>query len=610
MAFTLTDADLFNHLGTTAARATVDWLADGFQALFSRLSPADLHAAAERLERDPAGVDPLEVIRRVDRALPGPFAQRMTCALGLYRDISRRCLPPMIPLAHRMAQAELLLFVKLSKQGKPYRDHLAHMTSVAGFAHLVFSGWTNDRAARAIWPDALFPDRLINARWAQTPEYGHLHGWALRQGFTLPDPGTPAGKAAWLAIAKGAAVLAGLLHDLGYVHKSLPMVIDEVGATFEEGIWFEPVSGDHSKVRDAPICEMYRAVIDKTAHAQRYSDVAQYVIDHFKALHSGVGALWLATAEDRLAQTVGCLDQKPTVRGQKYLIALQLAAMLAFAHDLGIRDKPDRKEVLLRDSREHKGQDALNINEYPLCTLFTLVDVLQEQGRMVRLVDELNGRYPAVVFAAPVLGLRFRRRAEQRYPLGDADGQEKYKERDNGAGLLWKPGWALPRKRPGGDERLYLSYVTREPEQTPAGTVRLMPEWLAKVVHRTSEWQEHKVGQSVAEWLPRAGLDEHVALDGDAEALDKLWSWVKELDERQAAGMIGDKDQSIWQRLIAQAKRLLDARFPGWPGSIADLHKTLSDMRTNRPSDRLPRIAPVTWLIHAERLRRLRWLGF
>lgn len=116
-----------------------------------------------------------------------------------------------------------------------------------------------------------------------------------------------------------------------------------------------------------------------------------------------VGALWLAGLADALRPGYSAgVGPHPSCRYEASMaeLAFQLAALMAFAHDLALSDAKRRKLLGMRQvKRGGATLDVVNRQDYPLCTLFSLADVLQEFGRPVQVV-----RGDALRYWVPVAG--------------------------------------------------------------------------------------------------------------------------------------------------------------------------------------------------------------
>jgi hypothetical protein len=450
-------------------------------------------------EEDPAGAEPDKVLDQLFESCPVNLAERLAEAQAIYRALGRMALPQLIPLAHRLLQAELHLYTAL-KSGKPYRDHLSHQTRVAALSHL----WLTEGSQQA--PELALPEKLrwsnIRRRWARTAEFHLLRCHALRLGLSYPDPAEDDDP--WGEAVASAALLAGLAHDVGYVQKSLGQVSEPVAQTFTDLI-FQPKVELDPNIDQLPLAEMYRALVSETEHGQRHAKLASFLERHYRELHSIVGAIWLATLPSRLYHTSRRVDgpapdkEKHARTGWTELV-LQLAALMAFGHDLALCDEPRRKVLGLREAG--KDRDALNLEDFPLCTMFALCDVMQEFGRPVRVIDG-----DAVRFVVPLAGVK----------LELVGGGERTQKQGSALchydieSLLLD----LPALQPEREPRLYLSFCSREDQ----------PNLLTKTALRLrtrGTWDETRIGDKVPEWLERAGLSDQVRLDGDPTALKRV----------------------------------------------------------------------------------------
>jgi len=601
--FRLDDLQLQAHLLSGPVRETLRWFG---RQVCDEAPPGweeQTFWLLRHHEEDPAGQTPEKVHEQLFTNCPENLAERLAEALAAYRAVGRLALPPLIPLAHRLLQAELHLYTTL-KSGKPYRDHLAHQTRVASLSHL----WLTEDARRD--PELTLPPdlcwRTIRHRWGRTREFHLLRCHALRLGLSYPDPARD--NDPWGPAVAAAALLAGLVHDVGYVQKALGQVSEPVAQTFSELIFPPQVQLD-AGIEHLPVAELYRAAVSETEHGQRHATLASFLERYYRELHSGVGAFWLATLPERMYRSsprvggpdrlyrsslpvgapdrlfcsslqVGGTDTERTETGWTELV-LQLAAMMAFGHDLALSDAARRAVLGLRDAG--KDQDVLNLKDFPLCTLFALCDMLQEFGRPVRVIHQDEAR-----FVVPMAGgkLEHVKAAERTSKQSTALHVDSH--------LL-----GLPALRPAsGDPLLYLSYCTRDQN-------RLLLNDEALRLRTRGTWDETRVGDKVPEWLERSGLSNAVRLDGDPTALKKLKGRFMELYQLWGKPELDTDEKQRVEVLLQAMLRVLEL-----PDDAAHLKSNLDGLRQAFESDDpgeqiLRKLAPLADAAEAEPLRRL-----
>lgn len=306
--------------------------------------------------------------------------------------------------------------------------------------------------------------------------------------------------------------------------------------------------------------DLYHSLLDSTERGQRYHDPMQFLADHVRTVHSTVGAMWLSLLPGAITREIGGVQ--PGERSTHLELICHLAAMLAFAHDLALRDKTDKKEIGLRSRKVGKiTVDALNFETYPLCTLFGLVDVLQEFGRPVHV---LAGPYETnAVYVAPIAGLKLTDRPAKLCDRGDflrSLGTARRSLRTIGI----KP---FEPCRMGdlasdveneyrGPRHVYVSYLTQESgvskerdRPSPIHPSGPLLTCSALTLREPCGWEEKMVGSKVGDWLADSLLSPHVRLDGHAAASavleDRSGDWKLGI----GAGDFGD-----WALLAAECK--------------------------------------------------------
>jgi hypothetical protein len=512
---------------------------------------------------DPAGQTSEQLMEQLVTNCPVNLAERLAEALAAYRAVGRLALPPLIPLAHRLLQAELHLYTTL-KSGKPYRDHLAHQTRVAALAHL----WLTEGAGPtpALPLPAALCWRTIRQRWARTREFHFLRCHALRLGLPYPDPAHDDDP--WGPAVASAALLAGLVHDVGYVQKALGQVSEPVAQTFDDLI-FPPQVQLGTGIEQLPLAELYHAAVSEIEHGQRHATLASFLERYYRELHSVVGALWLATLPDRIYRSSSRVqgpdrhDEIPDHSGWTDLV-LQLAAMMAFGHDLALSDAPRRAVLGLKESG--KDRDVLNLKDFPLCTLFAFCDMVQEFGRPVRVIDQDTAR-----FVVPLAGVELELVPAKGRTVKQGRNLPEPKQRQLDAASLMLD---LPSLRPDEGERLYLSFCSRDRN-------RLLLTDKALEFRSLGTWNETRVGNKVPDWLKRAGLSDHIRLDGDPAALThlkqrfedllKFWQDPPKKSERQQVAtllkavlrVLDQPDDTVRSNNLDRLRLVLGSSDPG-----------------------------------------------
>ncbi len=406
----ITDPSLHGWLMGPAVMSDVMWLARRTATLLDPAQQQDPLWFLHHSEREQGHEDPGTLLESVYRSCPGNFAERVHEGLNIYWFFGTHALPPLLSLVRPLVQAELHLYSNLAS-GSPYRDHIVHMTRVSALAHLMLRCGSEEMRESASedrgrehpcnsCENALLPHELrwdtIRLRWDSTYEFHLLRTYAIRRGLSLPDPaglGDP-----WGRIVRSAALLAGLVHDVGYLHKAIGEVAEKAVLAVP---WMTFVPDVRLPFDQAvtPLDTFYRDCLDVTKHGQAYGSIPDFLKQHYRNMHSVVGALWLAEIALRNRRYVhpgrmgtGC---DMALRSEAEL-CYQLAAMMAFGHDLALSDKGDVKRLGLRRVKRFAERQAaglptgsadsdtihvLNFNSFPLCTLFALSDVLQEFGR-------------------------------------------------------------------------------------------------------------------------------------------------------------------------------------------------------------------------------------
>jgi hypothetical protein len=487
----LSDPDLHAWLLGAEVNADIALLARGVAAV---LGPGRIDEAWWQQRHggyDPAAVDVRPTLEAIYRAAPRNLAERLHEGLNIYWAVGQRALPPLLPLLNPMVQAELHLYTKLDLSGKPYREHIVHTTRVAAMAHLFLA----DPAAVHL-PAELSWER-IRSTWSHSREFHLLRRFAVERGLNIPDPAEPGDP--WRPWVRVAALLAGLMHDLGYLHKAIGEVTEK-SAQAVPWMSFVPKVGIDDPPEWTPLGGFYRTVFEATEHGQVYAPLPEFLRRNYRPLHSVVGALWLARLAEELRPATPGAAPDPSCHEEASMAELtfQLAALFAFAHDLSLSDGKRRKLLGMRQvERGGEKLDVVNRHDFPLCTLFSLADVLQEFGRPIQVVDG-----DALRYWVPVAGI----------------GLEP-----EGSGLRVR----------------YLS-------GKPGKATSLLPK--AAVDGRAvGAWEERFVGTGVESWLKSSGLDPLVLVHDGTEPAD--------LKQRLASY---DRDQgpSFGHRKLLTSQRL------------------------------------------------------
>lgn len=584
------DPDLHAYLMGHEVLETVhqlrNWLARGPLSQQMDLSLWWLHHA----EADPVSPGHRETVDQLYRTCPEALAQRLHEALGVYRLVGRTALVPLLPLVHRLLQAEMHLYTSL-EPGKPYRDHLAHQTRVAALAHLWLgsgrAAGTSHSGISRVLPEPLSWEHLRRT-WGRSVEFHLLRAYALENRLPCPDPGLDHDP--WGPVVRCAALLAGLVHDVGYVQKALGEVGEHVAHTFEM-LLFPPRAQVDEEVDELPLGRLYRRLVSETEHGQSHAPLACFLDRHYRNVHSVVGALWLASLLPRMEREMGGGRRRPgeQERDGWAELCLQLAAMMAFAHDLAMADGPRRKLLGLREAdKEH---DALNLDDFPMCTLFSLCDVLQEFGRPVRVVEG-----EAVRFAVPMGGLQLELVRKGVRTAKQGSGNEASRQRHDMDTHLWD----LEALRPAEDTKMYVSFGTRDSAGELVGEEALR-------LRRLGSWKEYKVGDKVPEWLERSGLGEHVRLDGDPSAAERVQSRYESLSSFAGNGSVGGstgKDAVGMLRALARLLLGLTRMGRNTPRRLRQAVEGLT-RRQGEDSEELLRLAPLADLAGADPIEQL-----
>jgi len=629
-AVILDDADLHAHFLSSEVREDLRWLGT---RLTREAVPAWQFNVATLMEHlllagQPAQPDPAETVRAVYQKCPPNLAERLLEAMTIYRSVGWSSLPPLLPLAHHLLRAEVHLYVDLDG-GKPYRDHLAHQTRVASLAHLLLRTEEDSPKLRGTgngtWVELLPPEmrwEAIRERWHRTPEFQLIHAYALSRGLRLPPP--RAGAAGrrreddvWSRLVGAAALLAGLVHDIGYVQKSLGAVSERVATTFRSLVFPAAHAVDGPHIAGLPLGRLYEKTISASKQGMRLAPLGEFLSRTYRDLHSVTGALWLATLPQRLEEMLARREHEGAVqprgpvgdgRGQGpgtpgggamregwFDLTLQLAAMMAYSHDLACAS--DKKRELL-GMRGSAGHEVIHFDDYPLCTLFSLADVIQEFGRPVRAIAPRRAgaglAAQGAAFVVPIAGLRLektQRTAKQQHPE---------------VGALWNlpawrpQGWPDPEK-----ERLYLSYVTRmggKAQETGDTAGEKSPEERRKeevvALRRASPWNEAYVGSGQERWFRAAGLDGLLRLDGEAGAAGRVKGRAAALGE-----VLGHKKPHGGPATATAAEQMLDAMgkalgLAAAPGRATEPSAIVRELKRELGSEGklLPRFAPLARL--------------
>lgn len=389
------------------------------------------------------------------------------------------------------------------------------------------------------------------------------------------------------------------MHDAGYVQKALGSVAEPVAHTFPDFV-FEPTVNLDRELEGLPVARLYRLAVKETEHGQHHASLPRFLERHYREVHSLVGALWLALLPRRMAEELHWRDHDPAApppgegrEGWTDLV-LQLGAMMALCHDLALSDKPRRELLGLRE--REKGRDILNLEDFPLCTIFSLCDVLQEFGRPVRVIDrqdededEDKDKAGRVAFVVPMVGLRL----EHREAPGRADQSgDEVRHQGVDAALL-----GLPELTPPRGPRLEVRFVTRD-----SGHLLLTPQ--AERLRSAGAWDERRVGDKVPAWLARAGLDRHVALGGAPGALEQLGKRYDALSRafegrRPHHEPLRGTEQRTARRLMAAALRSMGLPATNPETRKDEVREAVQGDKHGRPGRALLKVAPLADLAEA-----------
>lgn len=386
--FIITDADLHAYLLSGYVGSTCQELGRLITAVLSE--EARWHSASVLKNRcEECGHEAwAELGKKAFKTCPHNLAERFQEAMLIYRVLGTRAIPELLPLAGKLLQADITAYYQ--PEDKPYRDHLAHQTRVASLAHLLL----NDPAD--FWPDPWprFLQRRV-AQWPETREHTLLLDYLVRRGISQGFPGPED----ILTLVRCSALLAGLVHDIGYQLK----VAAGQGADPKqalEGFGVFPPGVDEVSVEPYPALLFYRRCFRETWPGGRYRHMADYVISHPDDPHGLTGALWLALLPGRLAASGRLresVEKAPEAWGRLEFVC-QLAALMALAHDLPLGSNVKQKELGFLHPLDGKGSMA---EAYPFTAVFALADCLNEFGRPVLFTG------PRALWAAPaIVGLQ------------------------------------------------------------------------------------------------------------------------------------------------------------------------------------------------------------
>ncbi|MBI4612865.1 MAG: hypothetical protein HY720_04570 [Planctomycetes bacterium] len=595
----LKDADLHSHLFGPEVWSTLRWLRERIQgSIHPRWTDSLAWILLDRVEA-PSDLDPEPMTQALFRKVPANLAERLTEAVAVYRYIGRAGPIPLLPLAAHLLRAEMTLYLDL-KGKKPYREHLAHQTRVAALAHMLLCGGIHKLLSGKTRGDLsdVLPPGFAAQRWAQTHEYHLLRLHALRRGLSVPDPGCDPVETSRLV--RAAAILAGLAHDIGYVHKSLGDANEEMARTFRS-LTFPATIGGGLPLDGLPVVEMYRDLFGETDPGQRFADILEFLLHHHRRVHSLVGAIWLALLPLRFHEEVASLRIDPrgtapdprdgTPDGQRgisdqgsFEAACHLASMMSLAHDLALRDAGDRAAIGLLEKAE--GRDVLSLERYPVSTLFTLCDVLQEFGRPLEAVGDGGSQW-----AVPVVALGILKEGEVEQPGVLLRGDRAHAEAM--ARVARIPARPHLEGRARGEDacqrprRLHVAFGTRD---TRAENSTLLPAGKALLRSRGG-WEEWKVGKGVRDWLQRSGLSGHVDLAGDPDRIPTLQKEVKALLSPPRGLRTGPGLQAVRNYLQPAIPR--NASRPRLERHIEAMTHPRRDLEVPSARDPLPFFAPI-----------------
>jgi hypothetical protein len=420
----ITDGDLQAYLLSRTGETIEELQA----ALCGSMTPsARWNASALLMERERRnqGEAWQKTLAQTFKICPHNLAERFLEATLIYRVMGSAFLPDLLPLSLILLQADLHSY--FTPSDKPYRDHLPHQTRVAALAHLLLSG----KLPLKRWND--FVDQQLE-HWFCSTEHtllvDHLSSLELEDGLPSNDQEV---RECWLA----AALLAGLVHDVGYALKYLLIQGGSAAAALRRfGIYPEGGMPADDPPR-APITQMYRSFFQESGPGQAMDSFGRYVTAHPTSPHSLAGALWLAYLPERLVRegiihaprdrTALLSNGRRASLGRFELIA-QLAAMMSLAHDLPLDSKSKQGE---QGFHKPWGKSETELDHYPACAFFTLADVLHELGRPVIFTGPKG-----LSVASPIQGLELVAPDEWSDDQGDSDARKNANKLCQDKGLL------------------------------------------------------------------------------------------------------------------------------------------------------------------------------
>ena len=385
----LCDADLHAYLTGSEVGETVMYLQE---LVLGLLCPAVRWSAAavldERARRCAAESWQAKVLEAFNTC-PHNLAERFLEAAAIYRSIGSIALPELLPLALELLETDLHAYFAL--QTTPYRDHLPHQVRVAALAHLLIS----EKMPLPRW-NLFLSDKI--ARWHSSRECVLLLEHLARNGL---EAGFPQGEQERRGLCLVAALLAGLVHDIGYALKTAAGMGVPVERVLERFRVFPGPGHAWPDPPDAPVTALYRTFWKDTGPGGSCSTMRAYVAAHPDSPHSIAGAMWLAYLPQRM-RSEGIYLEPDTDRlrrrwGRIEFVS-QLAAMMTLAHDFPLESEKKQGEQGFCAPKLREGETL--VDHYPYTASFALADLLHEFGR-----PYIYSGPEAVCVRAPVVGI-------------------------------------------------------------------------------------------------------------------------------------------------------------------------------------------------------------
>ncbi len=368
------DTDLYAYLFGSSTRDTLAYIQGIFFSLLKPSAAFNASAILEERARRNTSENWEETVSRVFNLCPHNLAERFLESVMVYRILGAVGLPDLLPLALEIMEADLnAYFTPRSNIKKPYRDHLPHQVRVAAMAHLLLSGdLPLDR-----WND--FFNRK-KAEWHLSHEsrllIEHLIRLDLGDEFPMGDD--------FNRCVLAAALLAGLVHDIGYALKTIAGVAGDPDLALHRFGVFPEAGFDFFDPPATPITRLYRILWEETSPGERYSAMRDYMRAHPDSPHCLAGAMWLSYLPDRLRSEGLFRAPKDSVDNIKKNWArlemiCQLGSMMALMHDLPLESEKKRGAQGFR-LPDPSGSRTL-VDDYPYSAGFAIADILHEFSR-------------------------------------------------------------------------------------------------------------------------------------------------------------------------------------------------------------------------------------